>query len=265
MFHRSPPKRLKRLTNPTNPTHMRIDILDIPIDCLTQAETLKKIENFLKEKDRFHVTTPNPEIVLEAQKNPIFKKILREASLSVPDGTGIVWATSILYNKKIKRVTGVDLTRAICRTLPNPIFLLGASEEVNLKTKQVLEKKYPGIKIVGNYSGTPGPNLEKIICNMINQSKAEILFVAYGAPNQELWIARNLPHLTTVKVALGIGGSFDFISGYKKRAPHWMQHFGLEWLFRLLAQPSRYKRILRATVIFPMKVWKRKLTSLVKK
>ena len=242
-----------------------MDILDIPIDCLSQAEALQKIASFLKEKDRFHVTTPNPEIILEAQKNPIFKKILKEADLSIPDGTGIVWATKVLHNKKIKRVTGVDLTRAICRTMKNSIFLLGASEEVNLKTRQVLEKKYPEIKIVGNYSGTPGANLEKIICSMINKSKAQILFVAYGAPNQELWIARNLPHLTTVKVALGIGGSFDFISGLRKRAPRWMQHLGLEWLFRLIIQPSRFKRIFRATIIFPLKVWQKKISQAFKK
>ena len=238
---------------------MRINILDIPIDYLSQSEVLQKIASFLKEKEHFHVTTPNPEFILEAQKNPVFKKILREADLSVADGTGIVWAAKVLHKTKIKRVTGVDLTRAICRTMKNPIFLLGASEEVNTKTKQILEKKYPGINIVGNYSGTPSAKLEKIICNMINQSKAEILFVAYGAPNQELWIARNLPHLTTVKVALGIGGSFDFISGFRKRAPRWMQHLGLEWLFRLLIQPSRYKRIFRATIIFPLRIWRRKL------
>jgi N-acetylglucosaminyldiphosphoundecaprenol N-acetyl-beta-D-mannosaminyltransferase len=244
----------------------RIDILDVPIDCVTQKEALDYISLLLEKKNRFQVITPNPEIVLEAQKNPTFKKVLKEAELSVADGVGIIWAAQILHGKSIKRVTGVDLMRIICRELrERRVFLLGASEEVNIKTKQILEKKYPGIKIVGNYSGTPGSNLEKIICNMINKSKAEILFVAYGAPNQELWIARNLPHLTTVKVAMGIGGAFDFISGHKKRAPEFLRKIGLEWLFRLIIEPSRYKRILNATVVFPLKVWKRKLIDSTEK
>lgn len=244
----------------------RIEILGIPIDCIGQKEAMETIKSFLKKNDRFYITTPNPEIILEAQKNPIFKKILREASLSIADGVGVVWAAKKLYSKKIVRLTGVDLMRTICRELRgHKIFLLGASEDVNRKTKEILEKKYPGIKITGNYSGTPGSSLEKIICNMINKSEAEIVFVAYGAPKQELWIARNLPHLSTVKVAIGIGGSFDFISGYKKRAPLWMQNLGIEWFFRLIIEPSRYKRIFNATVKFPLHIWKYQIKRYFKK
>ncbi len=238
----------------------RLEILGIPVDCISREEILEKIAGFLKEIDRFQIVTPNPEIILEAQKNPVFRKTLREAALSIPDGTGIVWAASLLHKRRIQRITGVDLMRAICKDFGNhKIFLLGATEEVNLRTKETLEKKHPGIQIVGNYSGTPSGNLEKIICNMINTSQAEILFVAYGAPKQELWIARNLPHLKTVKVAMGVGGSFDFISGHKKRAPLWMQRIGLEWLFRLMQEPARIGRIFNATVIFPVKIWREKL------
>lgn len=242
---------------------MRRTVLDIPIDCITAREALEKVREFLKSKERFQITTPNPEFTLAAQRNQTFKKTLQESNLSIADGTGIVWAINLLHGVKTERVTGVDFMKLICSTFRKKgIFLLGASEEVNEKTKRALEKKYPGIRIVGNYSGTPGSHLEKIICQMINASKAQFLFVAYGAPNQDLWIARNLPHLHTVKVAMGVGGSFDFISGYKKRAPRWMRVFGLEWLFRLMQEPARYRRIFKAVIVFPLVVMRRKLARM---
>jgi N-acetylglucosaminyldiphosphoundecaprenol N-acetyl-beta-D-mannosaminyltransferase len=242
---------------------MRLSILDIPIDTLTEKEALEKISDLLDKDGRHLIATPNPEFIVEAQKNRLFKKALTEASLSVPDGTGIVWALLLLHGVRVRRITGVDFMKKICEQFKErKIFLLGANEIANEKTKKILEKKYPGIQITGNYTGTPADSLDKMICTMINKSEAEILFVAYGHPKQELWITRNLPHLKTVKIAMGVGGSFDFISGLKKRAPNWMRKCGIEWLFRLIIEPSRYGRIFTATVIFPIKVWQRKLLNI---
>jgi N-acetylglucosaminyldiphosphoundecaprenol N-acetyl-beta-D-mannosaminyltransferase len=214
---------------------------------------------------------------------------LNGADLNTPDGTGILWASKYLkivennksktvkifkwifslltipfYPKYIRtefkdRVTGSDMMLNICKSAEKSgvkLFFLGAREGIAKKVKQILEKKYKKINVVGTYSGTPMFCDEKGILDRINKSEADILFVAYGAPAQEMWIARNLKKMRTVKVAIGVGGSFDFLAGTKKRAPKWMQKIGLEWLYRLIQQPSRVKRIFNATIKFPCVVLK---------
>ena len=107
-----------------------------------------------------------------------------------------------------------------------------------------MQTRYPGLKVVGAYSGSPAEVDEDKIVELVNASGADILFVAYGAPNQDKWIARNLPRLQ-VSMAMGVGGSLDFIAGIVPRAPAWMQKQGIEWLYRLLRQPWRLRRMLR--------------------
>ena len=119
-----------------------------------------------------------------------------------------------------------------------------------------MKNKFDGLNVVGTFAGSPAVNEECNLRERIDNSGADVLFVAYGAPRQELWIARNLDKLTSVCVAVGIGGSFDFISGNVKRAPAVMRKFGLEWLFRLFVQPSRFKRIFNALIVFPCVVLK---------
>jgi len=252
----------------------RLSILDVPFDVLNLSSAVDLLASSRDKKKQLFCVTPNPEICLEAMKNRAFKKVLKEADLSIPDGFGILWAARYLSGKKNifrwlwtlltpwktsklspirSRVTGTDLMRRFCKEYPDrKIFLLGASKEVNEKLAKKLNKS--GMKIVGNYSGNPSEKLELIIRSMIQASGAEVLFVAFGAPNQELWIARNRKYLKSVRVAVGVGGAFDFLAGKRTRAPKWMQNMGLEWLFRLLIEPSRVKRIFRATLIFPWKV-----------
>jgi N-acetylglucosaminyldiphosphoundecaprenol N-acetyl-beta-D-mannosaminyltransferase len=124
------------------------------------------------------------------------------------------------------------------------LFFLGAAPGVAEKAADVLRRKYPGLQIVGTYSGSPAPDEEDSIVERVNASGADILFVAYGAPEQDKWIARNLPRLR-VKMAMGVGGAFDFIAGIIPRAPLWMQRIGLEWLYRLYLQPRRIGRMMR--------------------
>jgi N-acetylglucosaminyldiphosphoundecaprenol N-acetyl-beta-D-mannosaminyltransferase len=124
------------------------------------------------------------------------------------------------------------------------LFLLGAAPGVAEKTARILTGHYPGLHIVGTYAGSPAAEEEDQIVAMINASQADILFVAYGAPNQDKWIARNLPRLK-VGVAMGVGGAFDFIAGVTQRAPVWMRQAGIEWLHRLIQQPWRWRRMLR--------------------
>lgn len=246
----------KKITKP-------VTILDIPFSNIT----LKKAVNLCIEKlnepqeKPFFIATPNPEMLLEAEKNPNFKKILQtQTDLNIPDGFGILLASKWQKTPLQERVTGADLMQALCENTPvkTKIFLLGAAPGVAEQTKTILQKKYPQIEIVGTHSGSPALEEEKKIINLINKSGAEMLFVAFGAPKQEMWLAKNLPDLQTVKIAMGVGGAFDFIAGIRKRAPQWMQKSGLEWLYRVVQEPTRIKRIFNATIKFPFHFLRKK-------
>lgn len=231
----------------------KIKILGIPFDNVTLEEALKEVEKMMSSEDQFHIATPNPEMLLEAQKNEKFRLVLQNTALNIPDGVGIILASIWLRKPLKQRVTGIDLMEKIIeKSKGKKIFLLGAAKGVAEKTAEIFQKKFPEVKIAGTHSGSPKVEDEKKIVNKINSSAAEILFVAYGAPAQELWIERNLKKMPTVKIAIGIGGAFDFITGIQKRAPKWMQKIGLEWLYRLLQEPKRTKRIINATIRFPI-------------
>ncbi len=171
----------------------------------------------------------------------------------------IPFSKKSIYKVIPERVTGVDLLEKLASKTTKSIFLLGAAPGIAETTKKELEKKYESINIVGYHSGTPRKKDEKEIISMINKAKPKLLFIAYGAPKQEEWIHRNLKKLPSVKLAIGIGGSFDFISGKTKRAPLWMQKTGIEWIFRLIQEPSRISRIYNATIKFPLRVFKESL------
>lgn len=270
----------------------KIKILRIRLDKITMQETVKRALEFAKDKKSHYICTPNPEIILAAQENTKYIEVLNKSDLNIADGIGILWASKfkkitednrsnfkifgkwltslfaiIFYPKYIRteiseRVTGIDLMRNICKqatTQKLKIFLLGAAEGIAEKVKSVLEKKYPGIKIIGTHAGTPKPSMEAEIIKKINKTDAQILFIAYGAPAQELWISRNLKKLETVRLAIGVGGAFDYIAGVRKRAPRALQKLGMEWFYRLIQQPARVKRIYNATVKFPIKVLRNRL------
>lgn len=246
---------------------------------MTRVEAVKIILGFLQQTKKFLITTPNPEFLVEAEKNPTFQKILQKSDLSVADGIGILWAATYLKlkvpNSKLRnffqilktlfytlfsprkirkilpeRVCGSDLFLDLCEKSKAKIFLLGATEGIADKTAEILKGRFSEIQIVGAYAGSPAEHEAKKILNLIDKSEAELLFVAYGSPKQEIWLAENLPKFKTVKVAMGIGGSFDFVAGAQKRAPLFLRQIGLEWFWRLLREPKRFKRIYNATWVF---------------
>jgi N-acetylglucosaminyldiphosphoundecaprenol N-acetyl-beta-D-mannosaminyltransferase len=130
------------------------------------------------------------------------------------------------------------------------VFFLGAAPGVALNTAKILSEKHAGLKVAGTHSGSPAPEDEDYIVNLIRDSNADLVFVAFGAPKQDLWLYHNLKR-TGAKVGMGVGGSFDFITGVQKRAPIWVQRLGLEWLFRLVQEPRRWRRQLA----LPKFVW----------
>ncbi|MCA0458684.1 MAG: WecB/TagA/CpsF family glycosyltransferase [Chloroflexi bacterium] len=225
----------------------RIRILGLPVDAITYPEWLDLIGKWVASDRIHHVCTINPEFMMIARQDVNFHNILSRADLCVPDGIGLLWAAKHLGQPLPERVTGSDGVPKIAECAAQTgwkLYFLGAAPGVADKAAQVLRQQYLTLQIVGIYSGSPAPNEEDAIVEQVNASGADILFVAYGAPEQDKWIARNLPRLQ-VKMAMGVGGSFDFIAGIVPRAPQWMRRFGLEWLYRLYLQPWRIRRMLR--------------------
>ena len=275
------------------------NILGVGITNGTKEEILeyivKNLENFRK---KLFFVTPNPEFLVLANKNPNFKNVLNRADLASTDGIGIIIAAKFLGKSLKGRFTGIDLVESLCKEVarkPITVGFLGGRDGVAEKTAECLQKKYFGLKV--NFVGEEWPNAEKArqprvsydaalqkfenkSLNSASLSKSrlqsetkptfsssenglprfvDILFVAFGAPKQEMWINENLDKIP-VKIAIGVGGAFDYISGRTPRAPEFLRSMGLEWLFRLILQPWRFKRQL-ALLKFIYLVLKEKISS----
>ncbi len=228
-------------------------ILGVRTDNVNYEQALSLIEDFVLSGAPNQVVTVNPEFIVAAQSDDDFRDILNASSLSLPDGVGLLWAARFLGHPLQERITGTDTVQRIAALAAQKgynLFLLGAAPGVAVATAARLCQTYPGLRIVGTHAGSPAlEDEDKIVC-LIQKAKPCVLFVAYGAPAQDKWIARNLERLG-VPVAMGVGGAFDFISGRAKRAPRWLQRVGLEWLHRLLHEPWRWRRMLA----LPRFVW----------
>ncbi|MBI5037994.1 MAG: WecB/TagA/CpsF family glycosyltransferase [Candidatus Kerfeldbacteria bacterium] len=239
---------------------MRFSILGVPVDNLTVVELKERVRQLGDDRLPHHIVTVNPEFIMAAQHDTEFRSILNRADLSVADGFGISLAARRLGQRLQGRWTGVDMMIFLCELAASQnrsVFLLGAQPGVAEKTAAELHRRFPGLHIVGAESGfrhwhRPFP-LEKII-DQINRKRPDYLFVAFGQVKQEKWIYQALPKLNSVKIAVGVGGAFDYVSGKIRRAPRWMRAVGLEWLFRLFRQPWRASRIFTAVVRFGLTV-----------
>jgi len=226
----------------------KVDILGVKVDNVSFDEAVEDIDALVHDSRRHYVVTVNPEFIVAAQKDVEFKKLLNSADLAVCDGIGVLWAAKFLGSPLPQRVTGVDLMLALCGLAEAKnltIFLLGARGDTAATAARVLRRRFGGLNILGSLSGSPQVKDDEAVVRQIKKEaggrKIDFLFVAYGHSRQEKWIVRNLSKLE-VGVAMGVGGAFDYISGEVRRAPPLMRHLGLEWLFRLLVQPSRWRR-----------------------
>jgi N-acetylglucosaminyldiphosphoundecaprenol N-acetyl-beta-D-mannosaminyltransferase len=240
----------------------RVTILGVPVDKLTYDSWLDQIGEWVSAKEPLrHMCTVNPEFVMIAQRDINFYNILNRADLCMADGVGLLYAARYLGDRLPERVTGSDGVPKIAERAAKEgwrLYLLGAWEGVAERAADVLRERYPGVQIVGTYSGSPLPEDEDAIVERVNAANADILFVAYGAPVQDKWIARNAPRLN-VHVAMGVGGTFDYIAGDVPLAPDWMRRAGLEWLFRLVRQPWRARRQLRLPAfVLSVLIWRRR-------
>lgn len=223
-----------------------VELLGVRIHAVSMSEVILNLGEMITSGRHHHVMTVNPEFVMIAQRDQEFRRVLEHADLTLPDGIGIVMGARILGARMKERVTGVDTVHRLAGVAKDhgwSIFLLGAAPGVAERTASVLQSINPGLKIAGCYAGSPDPAEEDAICSLIEQAKPHILLVAYGPPRQDLWIART-KHRLQVPVAMGVGGTFDFIAGVSKRAPAWVQDIGLEWLHRLIREPWRWRRML---------------------
>lgn len=222
--------------------------MGVPIDVATFDSMLQAIRTWIAAGDRtYQICTVSPEFVMIAQDDPSFMRVLHAADLCVADGVGLLFAARFLGHRLPERVTGSDGVPLIARQAAREgwkLFLLGAAPGIAEKAAARLVEDNPGLQIVGTHAGSPAVRDEEAIVARVNASGADILLVAYGAPNQDKWIARNRDRLN-VAVAMGVGGTFDFLAGVVPRAPRWMRRMALEWLYRLYKQPWRWRRMLR--------------------
>lgn len=225
----------------------KVSVLNVKIDSVTMAQAVEKVESFFFLSDRTRlVATANAEMVMMANDDSELKEILAGADLVVADGAGVVWAARHQGDIMPERVAGFDLVQELLKKSAQKkykVFFLGAGIGVAEQAKTQAEIKYPGVNIVGVRDGYFKSDVEKEIINEINELNPDLLLVALGVPRQEKWIKNNLEKLN-VKVAIGVGGTFDVMAGNIKRAPLWMQKANLEWSYRLFLQPQRIFRMM---------------------
>lgn len=224
----------------------KVTIFDIPIDNLTMAQALQKIQGFLGTDKTHMIFTPNAEIMMLALKQPLLHTILSSADMLVADGFGVVLGSKLLGNPLPERVAGFDLTRNIfsfASTSPISVYLLGAKPEVVSVAAKKIELEYPGVTVLGYHHGYFSQEEEISILETINRLVPDLVLVALGAPRQEQWIYQNHLNIST-KICIGVGGSLDVFAGVTKRAPAFFQKNGLEWFYRLCKQPYRFIRMM---------------------
>ncbi|MDD3626414.1 MAG: WecB/TagA/CpsF family glycosyltransferase [bacterium] len=223
-----------------------VSILNVKINNVDYNETLDQVIKTIDEGRRGYIITANSLMVMNGINNILFKRILNDASIVTPDGIGLIWASNFLGTPLKTRVTGIDLTRRLLRLAAlkgYSVYLLGGSPGITIKVKMDLEEGYPGIKIAGVSHGYFSKREEVLLIEEIRRAQPDLIFVGFGSPNQEKWINRNF-HAFDKGILIGVGGSFDVLSGQIKRAPNFLQRVGLEWFFRLLKEPYRWKRML---------------------
>lgn len=228
-----------------SPSQKDIILAGVKLQNTTQEALLGFVQRAIQEGAQRYIVTPNPEFVVQAQKDKNFKDLLNRADMSLPDGVGVVIASVLKYGHKINRLPGTDMTEWLIGRLASSgvrVALVGGLDDAAEKAAKILRQRYGNENIFGFKDGA---TLEEI-----NKVRPRLVFVGMGSPKQEFWMVQNMKNLPSGKIFMGVGGAFDFISGKVRRAPRWVRKAGLEWFFRLILQPWRWKRALKATFVF---------------
>ncbi|MCX6812739.1 MAG: WecB/TagA/CpsF family glycosyltransferase [Candidatus Berkelbacteria bacterium] len=255
----------------------KVKILNIPIDTFKKSEVLEFLEEKIGQKSIVKIATVNTEFLMTATWREDVRAMLDATTLNLADGVGVLWAAKFLSLKlpkekfwriivgilklKLSLMAITFYPKYLCRPIPARIsgsdfiydlskfaaknslslFFLGGEPTVAEQAALKLQTDILNLKVAGTYAGTPKVEDEEKIVEIIKNSQADIIFVAYGVPNEELWINRNLKK-TAAKIGIGIGGTFDFLAGRRKRAPRFFRTIGLEWFWRLILEPRRLRR-----------------------
>lgn len=225
----------------------RIALRGIPLDALTKEEAAQRMEQLLKTDGCSVVVTPNCEMLYAAEKNAELRSALKNADLAVPDGIGVVKAASMCGTPLKERLAGIDVctdTLKICAENGTPVFFLGGKPGIAERAAKNMEARILGLKTAGTADGYFGAQEEASVVRRIAESGAGFAVVGLGSPKQELFMHKNAASLG-VKVCMGVGGSLDVWAGEVKRAPERLTRAGLEWLYRLVQQPARIKRVIK--------------------
>jgi len=265
---------------------MKVDILGVQVDSVTKHQALERVLGFARSGQPHRVATVYSEFVVEAHDNPAYRALLNSADLALADGVGILWAAKFLSLPKRgdvltfinwlgslasiiiapeslktvlpEKISGSRLIWDIAEMAAMEGFslaLVGGIDGVAEKSALLLKEKFPGLKVSLAYGP---PEFDRSVVQRISQSNSDILLIAYSALKQEPWLAENLSSLN-VKVAMGLGGTFDYLAGKREAAPEWMYRLGLEWLWRLVTQPERAARMWRAVPVFSLLILQHKL------
>lgn len=231
----------------------KIKILGVPIDRVDMKEAVRRSILALEEKRKMFIMTPNSEIVMAANRDAKLLDVIGKADMTVPDGIGLLIASKIIRTPFLERVAGIDLMDNLLHYADEhhkSVFLLGGKPRVAEKAAEKIAEKYPGLRIAGHHhgyfkgmhTGAEGHPEEQRVLSLINEVKPDMLFVALGAPKQEYFIERYGKQLDA-RLFMGVGGSLDVYSGSVKRAPQIYQKLGLEWFYRGVKEPWRFKRM----------------------
>ena len=224
---------------------MRINIMGVDFDSLTLSEAVDRAEALISERRAAYVVTPNPEIVMTCWENQDAMEAVQNADLVLPDGVGVVYGAKILGSPLKGKLPGIDFAAELMRRMAScggRVYLLGAKPGVAEMAGDRMRQQFPGLIICGTHDGyfqDDAPIIEEI-----NALQPDLLLVCLGAPKQELWMHRNRPVLKVGLIA-GLGGSLDVFAGTVKRAPVFFRKFGLEWFYRLVKEPWRFKRMMK--------------------
>lgn len=246
----------------------RINIFNIPVDALTMVDTVNLIDKSIIERHPIHHVVINAVKVANAQKDSVLRESIINCDIINADGQGIVWASRLLNKPLPERVAGIDLMEELVILAAKKkykIFFLGAKEEIVKKVIEVYSNKFGDNIIAGYRNGYFTKDEEQIVAKQISDSNASILFVAMTSPKKELFL-NTYKTLINTPFIMGVGGSFDVIGGFVKRAPLWMQNWGLEWFYRTIQEPRRmWKRYLFGNSTFIYLVIKEKIKQIFKK
>lgn len=243
----------------------KITLMGCPIDALTFDDTLRRIEDSIRERKLIRHCAVNAAKIVKIQSDKKLREAVVSSDVISSDGQSIVWASRFLKKPLPERVTGIDLMQKLLKLSSEKgykVFLLGAKEEVMVELKEKLKRELPDLHLTGCRNGYFSQTEEEEIVKEINEKKPDILFVGMSSPQKEYWLSKYQSALK-VPFCMGVGGSFDVLVGKTKRAPVWMQRVGLEWFYRFLQEPTRmWKRYLVTNTLFLYYLLKEKFLEL---